>query len=238
MGWKWRRFELNSLQICPFVSDPSFLCKTHIFVSFVQKNSVIGHSVISLFEMFPQTLVDTKEIKKKYAATNKHLKTMKQAMKNEKQQNIANWSTKNNNKYSTAFCVKISKNGANIGEFCGRLCCDGALIRKHAKYSNVSSKLQSQSVSNEESENESQWACQFCTFLNIANQTNVCQVCGGGKTEKENNNLFIFESELAQLREMGFKEDEQKIKDLLLKNNGNIKSVANILLFKFNQWPL
>ncbi len=45
--WYWRSLELDKLKIKPFINDPSFLCCTHIYCTFIQKNNILGYSIIS-----------------------------------------------------------------------------------------------------------------------------------------------------------------------------------------------
>ena len=139
--FRWPMIELDDLKIEPFVSDPSFLCTTHISLSFLQKNTILGHSVISLFNAFPSTLLDTEKLKQEYMIANMQMDTMKQININS---NNKNKNKNNENDIQSmlipnhkGFKIVISKEGAIVGELEGFISVDGKMIRKHMRYSTM-----------------------------------------------------------------------------------------------------
>eukprot|EP01083_Nonionella_stella_P020442 56674_1 len=131
-NFRWPMIQLDDLKIEPFVSDPSFLCTTHIALSFVQRGTILGHSVISLFNAFPKTLIDTEKLKKDYMFSNMQMETM--SNKHTNKQQIKKEQITYNHKQ---FKIVISKQGAHVGFLEGMLFIDGKIIRKHLRYSTL-----------------------------------------------------------------------------------------------------
>ena len=130
--FRWPMIELDDLKIEPFVSDPSFLCTTHISLSFVQKHNVLGHGVISLFNAFPLTLVDTDRLKEEYKKENQQMDTMKSV-----EHRLSSVSKEIHLLNHKEFKTVISKEGANVGELDGFISVDGKMIRKHIRYATM-----------------------------------------------------------------------------------------------------
>ena len=60
---------LDKIKIEPYILNPEFIASTYVYVEMVngsRSNSVIGHSVISLFNVFPSSLVDRDKLETKY----------------------------------------------------------------------------------------------------------------------------------------------------------------------------
>ncbi len=228
-NWNWRSLELDNMKIKPFITDPAFICKTHIIATFIQKNNIFGYSIISLFNIFPKTLLNKKKIIQKYKTQNKHLQTMNNYLNKKK-----NMKSIDNNK---GFNAQILYNGINIGNVNGYIEVDGKLIRKHIKYSTMTSsssspakikQVESESEEEKDNDDELKWPCQYCTFLNVNNNTKLCQVCGGHKDQ------FIYQQELIQLKEMGFNHNDDAIKAQLMAQAGNIDRAAHNLLLNIS----
>eukprot|EP01084_Bolivina_argentea_P019658 36565_1 len=82
-------------------------------------------------------------------------------------------------------------------------------------------------IEEEKIKDDNQWPCQYCTFLNINNNTKLCQVCGGHKEQ------FIYAVQLQQLKDMGFN-NEDAVKAQLMAQAGNIDRAAHNLLLNVN----
>ena len=122
MAHIWSIDDIDKCIINPYIKDPSFICNTHIFISFKNSktNKIIGYSAVSLFNCFPSSLINTKKIKENYFNNQEHYQI--KSMTQEQLKYLVN---------DKQFNVPISKNGLHIGQFEGFINIDGKLIDKH-----------------------------------------------------------------------------------------------------------
>jgi len=69
--WMWSIEQLDGIKIVPpMYLDPHFLVSTLVYLQFTNstKKQIIGYSVISLFNVFPRSLVDREALRIKYNA--------------------------------------------------------------------------------------------------------------------------------------------------------------------------
>eukprot|EP01083_Nonionella_stella_P097613 274365_1 len=67
--WCWSLDVLDSVSIMPYILDLEFLVGTHVHLQITnssKSHSIIGYSVIPLWNVFPQSLVDRDKLKTKY----------------------------------------------------------------------------------------------------------------------------------------------------------------------------
>jgi len=134
---------LDALRIKPFIPDPEFICRTHIFVCFVnvsKGNLAIGYTIISLFNAFPKSLVDTSKLQKEYKGIAKQM-TLMPSLNHEgsddlpddiKSQFISN--TASGNKQ---FDIPVTLYGMKVGNLKGFVYADGTLIDRHRRKTNL-----------------------------------------------------------------------------------------------------
>ena len=141
--WRWPIEILDALRIKPFIPDPEFLCRTHIYVCFVnvsKGNLAIGYAIISLFNAFPKSLVDTSKLIKEYKGIAKQMTLMPSLSHEEssdipeelKSQFISN--TASGNKQ---FDIPVLLYGMKVGSLKGFVYADGTLINKHRRITNL-----------------------------------------------------------------------------------------------------
>lgn len=135
-SFRWPLVALDDVKIEPFVSDPSFLCTTHLSVTVRQKQVVLGHAVISLFNVFPKSLVDTEKLKSEYMTASHKMDTMQDMEVASNSPPISNGKVAAveivNHK---GFNAVISRDGVRVGELEGFISVDGKMIRNHIMYS-------------------------------------------------------------------------------------------------------
>ena len=60
---------MDKIKICPYILDPEFIASTHVYLQIVNQSKsdrLIGYSVISLFNVFPTSLVDRDKLRTRY----------------------------------------------------------------------------------------------------------------------------------------------------------------------------
>ena len=141
--WRWPIDILDALRIKPFIPDPEFICRTHIYVCFVnvsKGNLTIGYAIISLFNAFPKSLVDTTKLIKEYKSIAKQM-TLMPSLYHEttddiddelKSQFLSN--TASGNKQ---FDIPVLLYGNKVGNLKGFVYADGSIIERHRKITTI-----------------------------------------------------------------------------------------------------
>eukprot|EP00484_Ammonia_sp_Unknown_P026318 CAMPEP_0197024658 /NCGR_PEP_ID=MMETSP1384-20130603/5165_1 /TAXON_ID=29189 /ORGANISM="Ammonia sp." /LENGTH=205 /DNA_ID=CAMNT_0042453075 /DNA_START=195 /DNA_END=812 /DNA_ORIENTATION=+ len=116
----WKLNALDKVKFVPYILNPEFIATTHVFVHIVnasKSNSLMGHSVISLFNVFPSTLVNREKLRTKY---NKSFTD-----EDGRRRKV------NDREFSSAVTV----HGMHVGEIKGFIHAQSELVEKHRKIS-------------------------------------------------------------------------------------------------------
>eukprot|EP01084_Bolivina_argentea_P008526 15949_1 len=163
--WRWPIETLDSLKIKPFIPDPKFIARTHLFVSFInvsKNNLCIGYSIISLFNAFPKSLIDTNKLIKEYKKIEKQMNLMP-SKHNDNNEINSIMDTQSGNKQ---FNIPILLHGNHCGNLSGFVYANGTIVDKHRKITNLDllSKYEKQQNNNNNNNNNNNQNQKYSLF--------------------------------------------------------------------------